>query len=130
MCFLHIHAQSQSRIFEVLPEEAENAELAVEDVASQVLLNLFGGGAVDEVTIRFTSSLRRGLHHCSIHIRAQCSCQRFTLLPRTKEHMKLAVEKSICSLLKELFGAVKVDSVTLSPSPGDYGNDPAISQSA
>jgi len=34
MCLLHIHAQSQSRIFEVVPEEIENAELAVETLLS------------------------------------------------------------------------------------------------
>jgi hypothetical protein len=127
MCLLHIHAQSQSRILEVLPEEVENAELAVEDMASQVLLDLFGGGAVDEVTIRFTSA--QGIHHCFIHIHAQCSCQRCPSLPRTQAYMRLAVEKNMGSLLKELFGAVQVDSVTLSPAPADYKSDPALSQS-
>ena len=130
MCLLHIHAQSQSRVLEVLPEEAENAEFAVEDMASQVLLDLFGGGAVDEVAIRFTSAPGLGLHYCSIHIHAQCSCQRCPLLPRTQEHMRLAVEKNMSSLLKELFGAVQVDSVTLSPTPADYKSNPAFSQSA
>jgi hypothetical protein len=129
MCLLHIHAQSQSRILEVLPEEAENAELAVEDMASQVLLDLFDGGAVDEVTIRFASAAGMGLHYCSIHIHAQCSCQRCPLLPHTQEHMRLAIEKNMGSLLKELFGAVQVDSVTLSPAPLDYKSDPALSQS-
>ncbi len=129
MCLLHIHARSVSRTFEVLPEETENAELAVEDMASQVLLDLFGEGAVDEVTIRFTSAPRMGLRHCSIHIRAQCSCQHCTLLPCMQEHMRLAVEKNMGSLLKELFGVVQVDSVILSPAPPDYGSDPALSQS-
>jgi len=43
--------------------------------------------------------------------------------------MRLAVEKNMSSLLKELFGAVQVDSVTLSPAPADYKSDPALSQS-
>ena len=129
MCLLHIHAQSQSRVLEVLPEEAENAEFAVEDMASQVLLDLFGGGAVDEVTVRFTSAPGLCLHYCSIHIHAKCSCQRCPLLPRAQEQMRLAVAKNMGSLLKELFGAVQVDRVKLSPAPADYKSDPALSQS-
>lgn len=129
MCILQIHLQSYDRFFEVLPGEVENAELTVEDVVSHVLLDLFGEGTVDDVTIRFSSSLHMGLQHCSIQIRAQCSCQLFTLLPRTKENMKLAVEKSICSILKELFGSVNVEGVMLSPSPWDSGNDAALFRS-
>jgi hypothetical protein len=40
MRLLHIQVQNQGRIFEVLPEEAEHAELAVEDVVGQILLDL------------------------------------------------------------------------------------------
>jgi hypothetical protein len=130
MCMLQMHVQCSDRFFEVSPDEVENAELMVEDGVSCVLLDLFGEGAVDDVAIRFTSSPPVGLHHCSIHIRAQCSCHSFVLLPHTEEHMKRAVEKSMCSLLRELFGSVNVESVTFSPSPGDYGVDPALSYSA
>ena len=130
MCILQIHLQCYDRFFEVLPGEVENAELTVEDVVSHVLLDLFGEGAVDEVAIRYTSSPPVGLPICSIHIRAQCLCHSFALLPHTEEHMKRAVEKSMCTLLRELFGSVTVESVTFSPSPWDYGIDPALSYSA
>ncbi len=128
MCLLDIHAQSDGRRFEVFPEETENAELTAEEAVSHVLLNLFGEVTVDDVTVHFSSTSRTGLYHCSIQIHAQCSCRLFALLPRTKENMKLAVEKSLCSILKELFGPVNVDSVTFSPSPWDYGNNPALSR--
>lgn len=128
MCLLRIYAHSQSRVLEVVPEETENAELAVEDVTSRVLLDLFGGGAVDEVSIRFTSVPRLGLHHCSIDIHAQCSCQCCALLPHAQEHIKLTVEQRMCSLLKELFGAVQVDRVLLSHAPLDFGSDLALSE--
>ncbi len=117
MCFLRIQAQSHSRNFEVLLEEAENAELMAEEAMSYVLLKLFGEVTVDDVIVHFSSTARTGLYHCSIEIHAQCSCQRFALLPRTKENMKLAIEKNMCSILKELFGPVNVDSITFSPSP-------------
>jgi hypothetical protein len=126
MCILQIHAQCYDRYFEIVPSEVENAELTVEDVMSHILLNLFDEGTVDEVTIRFSSNLHMGLYHCSIHIHAQCACQSFTLLPRTKENMELAVENSISSILRELFGSVKVDNVTFSPAPWDLGYDHII----
>ncbi len=126
MCILQIHAQCYDRFFEVVPGEVENAELTVEDVMSHILLDLFDEGTVDEVTIRFSSNLHLGLHHCSIQIHAQCACQSFTLLPRTKENMELAVENSISSILRELFGSVKVDNVTFSPAPWDLGYDHII----
>ena len=129
MCILQIHVQCYDRFFEVLPDEVENAELMVENVVSHVLLDLFGEGTVDEVIIRFSSSPHMGLQHCSIHIHAQCSCQSFALFPCTKENMKLAVEKNIGSILKELFGSVNVEGVMLSPSPWDSGNDAALFRS-
>lgn len=130
MCVLQMHLNCSDRFIEVLPDEVESAELTVENMVSHILLDLFGGGSVDDVTIRFSSNLHMGLQHCSIHIHAQCFCQSFVLLPRTRENMKLEVEKSMHSLLKELFGSGNVGSVTFVPSSCDYGNDPAFSHNA
>ncbi len=58
MDILQIHVQCYDKFFEVSPDEVENAELTVEDVVSQVLLDLFGEGTVDEVTICFSPNLR------------------------------------------------------------------------
>jgi hypothetical protein len=130
MCMLQMDVQCSDRFFEVSPDEVENAELMVEDGVGRILLDLFGEVAVDDVAIRFTSSPPVDLHHCSIHIRAQCFCHSFALLPRTKENMRRAVEKSLCALLRELFGSVNVESVTFSPSAWDDGIDAALSYSA
>jgi len=115
MCILQIHMQCFDQYFEVIPEEVENSELIVEDAVCRILLGLFEGGSVDDVSIHFLPNLHVGLQHCSIQIRAQCSCQNFTLFPRTKENMELAVEKNTSSLLRELFGTVSVDHVMLIP---------------
>ena len=123
MCFLLMHIKCAHKFYEVLPDEVESTELTVEDAVSHILLDLFGKGAVDEVTIRFPYDLRMGLQYCSIDIRAQCFCQFFSLLPRTQENMKHALVKSICSLLKELFGSVNIESVALCPSPWNYEYD-------
>ena len=126
MCILQIHVRCYDRFFEVFPSEIENAELTVENAMSLVLVDLFEEGTVDDVTIQFSSNLHMGLQYCSIHIHAQCACQSFTLLPCTKENMELAVENSISSILRELFGSVSVDKVTFSPAPWDLGYDHII----
>ena len=115
MCILQIFVQCHDRFFEVLQEEVESTEVIVEHAISQVLLDLFGEVSVDDVAIRFSSDLRMGLHHCSIQIQAQCSYQSFALFPRTKEHIEHTVKKRISLILKELFGSVTVDSVTITP---------------
>ncbi len=126
MGILQIHVECYDRFFEVFSDEVVNTELTVEHAVSQVLLGLFDEVMMDEVTIRFSSNLHMGLQHCSIHMQAQCACQSFTLLPRTKENMELAIENSICSILRELFGTVNVDNVKFSPSPWEYGYDHSI----
>ena len=125
MSILQIHMQSDGQVLEVLPEEVENAELAVEDVVCQVLLELFGGGSVDDVSIQFSPASRR-TRQCSIQVHAQCSYQSFTLRPRTSENMELAVERKIRPIMTELFGRLKVECVILTPSSWYHKNGPAI----
>ena len=125
MSILQIHMQSNGQVLEVLPEEVENAELAVEDVVCHVLLELFGGGSVDDVSIQF-SPASRSTRQCSIQVHAQCSYQSFALVPRTSENMELAVESRIRPIMTELFGRLKVECVILTPSSWYRENDPAV----
>jgi len=127
MCILQIQAQCYDKFFEVSPDEPENAELMVEDMISRILLAFFGGGTVDDVAIDFPADQRMGLLHCSIQIRAQCSCQYFALFPCTKEHIRHCIEKSAKSLLRELFGSVKIERIMMSPSASDSENDATLS---
>src|SRR5258708_32001346 len=112
---IQIKLQLYKKYFEVLPDELESTEVTVEHAVSHVLLELFGEVSVDDVTIRFSSDLYMGLQQCAIQIHAQCSYQSFTFLPRTQENIEHTVAKCICPILKELFGSVHVDSVTVSP---------------
>lgn len=118
MCILQIQARSENKFLEVIPDERVTAELAIEDIVGHLLLDLFGEVEVDEVTIHFPSTLNIGLNQCFIHICALCTCDCFLALPNTKEHIRFAVEKRIGPVLKEFFGQVSVDSVTLSPAQG------------
>ncbi len=115
MYLLHIHAQSYSRIFEVLPEEVGDAEIVVEEAVGQILVDLFGDAMVDDVTIHFSSASLTGQRDCSIQIQAQCSFDSHTLHPSAKEHMERTVGRNLGSLLREVFGPVTVDTVTAQP---------------
>ena len=128
MSILQIYMQSDGKVLEVLPEEVVNAELTVEDVVCQVLLELFGGGSVDDVSIHFSSYLL-SRWQCSIQVHAQCSYQSFALIPCTSENIELAVERSIGPIMAELFGPVKVNCVILDPSPWNRKNGPALHRS-
>lgn len=115
MCILQIYVRCHDRFFEVLPEELESTEATVEGAVSQVLLALFGEVSVDDVTIHFSPDMRMGLQHCSIQIQAQSSYHSFTLSPCTRENIERSVAQCISPILKELFGSVTIDSVTLTP---------------
>ena len=129
MCRLHIYGQSYSRYVEVLPESIENTELVVEHAVSYVLLELFGEAEVYDVGIQFYPDSRAGLKHCSIEIYAQCSCRTSTSPLHSIEHMKLVLKEAMSSPLKELFGSVNVDSITLGPSLCEHWNKLAPSHS-
>jgi len=116
MCILQIQARSENRFLEIIPDEKVTAELAIEEIVGHLLLDLFSEVEVDDVTIHFPLTLHSGLKQCFIHICALCACECFLALPSTKEHITFAIEKRIGPVLKEFFGQVSVDSVTLSPS--------------
>jgi hypothetical protein len=128
MCTLQAHMQCYDRFFEVFSNEVEYNELMIENAVSQLLLGFFDEVMVD-VTIIFSPHLHMGLQHCSVQIQAQCECQNFASLPCTKENIELTLENSMCSILRELFGSVMVDSVTFKPSPWNYDYDQSIASS-
>jgi len=100
----------------------------IENAVSQLLLDFFDEVMAD-VTIIFSPHLHMGLQHCSIQIQAQCERQTVASLPRTKENIELTVENSMCSILRELFGSVSVDSVTFNPSPWNFDYNHSIASS-
>ena len=116
MCTLQIFMQCYDKFYELTLDEQVSAELFVEDMVGHVLLNLFGQATVDDVTIQCTSKLSISSPHCSISIRAQCSCEEFVGHSHSQEYMKYAIEQAIVSIFKELFVDVKFDNIILCPS--------------
>jgi hypothetical protein len=113
---LRINAQSYGRVSEIFPEEPENVELMIEDAASLVLADLFDEAIVDDISVRFSPPSHTGYRDGTIYIQAQCTLESFTLVPRTAEYIQLAVEESICAILKELLGPVTIQKLVMEPS--------------
>ena len=128
MYILQAHMQCYDMFFEVFSNEVEYNELMIENAVSQLLLDFFDEVMVD-VTIAFSPHVHMGLQHCSIQIQAQCEWQTVASLPYTKENIELSIEKSMCSILRELFGSVIVDSVIFIPSPRNYKHGHSIASS-
>jgi hypothetical protein len=56
MYTIHIWVRCSSRFSEVLSDDSENTELAVEELVSQLLLEFFGTVIVERVAIKFFPS--------------------------------------------------------------------------
>lgn len=116
MCLVQIHIRCVDRFFEVLPEDVETAELAVEELVSQILIDLSEEEVevtVDHVTINFSPHMPMGQRDCSIHIQAQCPISPASLY--NLEQMELALEERLCNTLVEMFGTVNVEMITIKP---------------
>ena len=125
MCTLQIFMQCYyDKFFEIALDERVSAEIFVEEMVGHILLDLFGEGQVDDVTIQFSSGQPMGMHHYSISIHAQCDCTGFVSSPRSAEHIKHAIEHSLLSIFKELFVTIEFDNILLCPSLQKYERDP------
>ncbi len=117
MCTLQISMQCYyDKFFEIALDERVSAEIFVEEMVGHVLLDLFGEGEVDDVTIQFSPGPAMAMHHYSISIHAQCDCTGFVSFPRSAKHIKSAIEHSLVSIFKELYVTVKFDNILLCPS--------------
>lgn len=112
MCIYDLQIQCESSFAEVIPDEAEGAELTIEDMMSRVLLKLFDGGMVEEVKLRLLSNALFKRSSYSIYIRLLCPCQYCSLFPRTENNVSVEVQKYTYRVLKELFTSVAIASVT------------------
>ena len=128
MCTLQAHMQCYDRFFEVFSNEVEYNELLLENVVSQLLIDFFDEVMVD-VNIIFSPHMHMELQHCSIQIQAQCESQTGASLSGPNGNIELIVENKMCSILRELFGSVIVDSVTFIPSPRNYKHGHSIASS-
>lgn len=108
MAIIQIHLQCDDRFIEVLPEGVEHAELMVESLVTQVLLELFDTVTVDEVTIKQAPSKQAPLG-----VTLQCETDIDQARHGDLGATELLIENVVSQVWQELFGAVTVDEVTI-----------------
>jgi hypothetical protein len=91
----------------------------VEESVGQALVDLFGEGTVDDVSIYFAPYTYLKLKYYFIQVHAQCAYEDFILRPCTEEHAKEAIGRKVSAVLRELFLSAEVDAITLMPAPWD-----------
>lgn len=121
MYICKVHAQCGARFSEIVPDNMQDAECIVEEGVGQALLELFGEGTVDDVSIYFASYAYLKLKYYFIQVHAQCAYEDFILRPCTEEHVKEAIGRKVGAVLRELFLSAEVDAITLIPAPWDEG---------
>jgi len=103
MAIIHIHLQCNDRFIEALPEGIEHAELMVESLVSQVLLELFNTVTVNEVTIK----------QAPLGVTLQCETDIDQARQGDLGATELLIENVVSQVLQELFDTVTVDEVTI-----------------
>ncbi len=116
MCTLQAHMQGYDRFFEVFSNEVDQNELMLENIFSQLLIDFFEWVMV-EVHMHFSPQEEAGMKHCNIHLQAQCDQQVHASTLDTDKYLEVRIEHEMCSILRELFCSVIVDSVRFFPSP-------------
>lgn len=109
MWMLQMNIQSSARFLEILPDEVESTELSIENGVSQVLLALFDEVMMDDVRMYCSP----GLHRYIIQIGAKCNGESLPSFFHSEEHMKRIIAQDVSALLKDLFGRVHVEGITM-----------------
>ncbi|HLI05925.1 MAG TPA: hypothetical protein VKV40_05085 [Ktedonobacteraceae bacterium] len=115
MWSLEMYMQCSGRFPEVSPDEVDSAELSIENGVSHVLLALFEEVMMGEVHVFFHPAPHKGLPYFVVEIGAECDGQHALSPFSTREHIKHAIVQDVSALLKELFGIVDVEAVTMQP---------------
>ena len=114
MYVFDMYLECPDRFSEVLREELDAAELTVEQLVSQILLNYFGMVFIEDVSIHLSSGRSVQRTECFIHIFAQCLDLFLPSIEANLDEIELVLENNISCVLIELFGAVNVEKVMVS----------------
>lgn len=117
MWMLKMNIQSSARFLEILPDEAESTELSIENGVSQALLALFDDVIMDKVRLYTVPGSKGDLHCYLIQIEAQCGAVSSPSFFHNEDHLKRIIAQDVSALLKDLFGRVSVEGITMHPTP-------------
>lgn len=120
MRLIQIEAQGHGRFSEVLPDEKTQAELFIEDLTGQILLDFCVVVLMEEVTMTFVSTQDiEQPPYCAISIQAFGTLSA-TISSKRKhklESIEADLEGKISAKLMELFELVHVERTMISASP-------------
>lgn len=114
MYVFDMYLECPDRFSEVLREELDAAELTVEHLVSQILLNFFDTVLLEDMSIHLSSGRLGRREQCFIHIYAQCLDLSLPSAEINLDEIELVLENNISCVLIELFGAVNVEKVIVS----------------
>lgn len=104
MAIIQLRLQCSDKFIEALPDEIGNAELMVESLVSQALLEIFNTVMVDNVTFKQAPSLE---------VTLQGESDNDQVKQRDVETTAQVIESIVSQVLQEMFGTVIVDEVTI-----------------
>lgn len=99
---------------EVLPGNAENTELVIEDLVALILLDIFGMVIVDGVRVTSSPASAARQAYYALQVEAACSSEDAISLTASQALLEARLENAICCALIELFSTVLVNKLTVS----------------
>lgn len=118
MRLIQIEAQGHGRFSEVLPDEKTQAELFIEDLTGQILLDFCVVVLIEEVTMIFVSTQDiEQPPYCAISIQAFGTLSATISRKHKLESIEADLEGKISAKLMELFELVHVERTMISASP-------------
>ncbi len=104
---------------EVLPGNAENTALVIEDLVARILLDIFGMVVVDGVQITLFPASATQQAYYILQVQATCSSEEVNMSASTASLalLEATLENAICCALIELFSAVLVNKLIVCYEP-------------
>ncbi len=99
---------------EVLPGNAENTELVIEDLVALILLDTFGMVIVDGVRVTSSPVSAAQQAYYALQVEAACSSEEPISPTSSLALLESRLENAICCALIELFSTVLVNKLTVS----------------
>ncbi len=96
---------------EVLPGNAENTELVIEDLVALILLDIFGTVVVDGVNVTCSPASATQQACCTLQVQAACSVEATSVPKVSLALMEAKLENALCCALIELFSTVLMNKL-------------------
>jgi hypothetical protein len=96
---------------EVLPGDAENTELVIEDLVALILLDIFGTVVVDGVRVICSPASATQQACCTLQVQAACATEMRSMPEVSLALLAAKLENALCCALIELFSTVLVNKL-------------------